>query len=464
MTAPAGLRARAGGDLGARFWRLWAAAFVSNLSDGIFWIALPLLAVSLTDSPALVAGVAIAQRLPWLVFALVAGALADRLDRRRTMVLVQLGRVGLTAALAVAFVAGVASIGLLSVVAFLLGVLETLFDTAAQSIVPNVVPRDRLQSANGRLLAAEFTMHQFVGPPVGGLLAALGLELAFGTAAAGFLGAALLLAGIGGSFRPERTGPPSRIHEEIREGIAYLAGHRLLRVVAIVVGLLNLAQGGAWALLVLYAIEPGPMGLSEVGFGLLLATNAVGLISGTILAGTIERRLGKPNLLLACVVALAAGNLAVVATANLVVVGAVLAIGGVFLGAFNVAYQSLRQRVVPDRILGRVVATFRMLGWGALPLGAALGGLIGEAFGLQAVFLAAAFATLLLVPARLVITDRRIAEAEQAAETERAVAEGGEAERGVAEGIAAATHVTARERAPVRGPRPPRGVRSVGSG
>ena len=406
------LRQRLGGSLGPGFWRLWWASVASNLADGIFQIALPLLAVGLTDSPALVAGVALAARLPWLLFALVAGALADRLDRRRAMLLVQLGRTLLAGGLAVAVVAGAASIWLLYVVALALGILETLFDTAAQSIVPAVAPRERLESANSRLLTAEFAMNQFVGPPVGGLLVALGFGVAFGSAAAGFVGAALLLAGLVGSFRPERPAAPTRIDHEIREGVAYLAGHELLRTLALVLAILNLANGAVNALLVLYAVAPGRMELSEVGFGLLLTTNAVGTILGTLLAPGIERRLGRANILLAGITMLAVIDVVLVVAPDPFLVGAAFAVGGLFFGAFNVTYQSLRQRLVPDRILGRVVATFRMLGWGALPLGAALGGLIGEAFGLEAVFAAAAVLTLLMLPARLVITDARIAAAE----------------------------------------------------
>ena len=423
MTALTAARARVGGGLGDGFWRLWSAAGIANLSDGIFWIAAPLLAVALTDSPALVAGVQIASRLPWLLFALVAGALADRLDRRRTMILVDVARVGLIAGLAIAALAGVASIWLLYVVAFALGILETLFDTAAQSILPSVVPRDRLAPANSRLLTVEFSMNQFIGPPIGGLLAAFALAAAFGTAAAGYLGAAILLVGLRGSFRASQSGPPTRIHEEIREGLGYLFRHPLLRPLAITIGLINLAQGAAFAILVLYAVEPGPMGLSEVGFGVLLTVNAVGNIAGTILAGAIDRHLGKPNLLLVSILVLALGTAALALTTDALVIGAAYAFSGIFLGAFNVTFQSLRQRVVPDRILGRVVASFRMLGWGALPLGAALGGLIGETLGLTAVFAAATVATLLLVPIRLVVTDRLIADAEHAAEAERAAAQ-----------------------------------------
>jgi hypothetical protein len=277
-----------------------------------------------------------------------------------------------------------------------------------------------LTAANGRLLAAEFTMNQFVGPPLGGLLAAVGLGIAFGTQAAGYLAAGLLIAGLAGSFRQERTGPATRIHEEIREGIAYLARHRLLRVLAVVIALLNLAQGAVWAIFVLYVVAPGPMGLDEVGFGLLLTATAVGTILGTLVAGVIEQRLGKPNLFAVCVVVLAAGNVALASSTNPLVVGTVLAVGGLFLGAFNVTYQSLRQRIVPDRILGRLVATFRMLGWGALPLGAIVGGVVGEAFGLTAVFWAAAVMTIVLLPARLLVTDARIAEAEDDTVAERA--------------------------------------------
>ncbi|HEY7590716.1 MAG TPA: MFS transporter [Candidatus Limnocylindrales bacterium] len=415
-----GLLGRIGGSLGSRFWRLWSASVVSNLADGMFWVALPLLAVTLTASPALVAGVVVASRLPWLLFALVAGALADRLDRRRTMVLVDLGRVVILGGLALTVAAGVATIWLLYVVAFLLGVLETLFDTAAQAILPNIVPRERLTAANSRLLAAEFTMNQFIGPPLGGFLAAIGIAVAFGTTAAGYLAAALFLAGIAGTFRQERTGPPTHIVEEIAEGIGYLARHSLLRTMAVTIALLNLAQGAVWAVLVLYVVEPGPMGLDEVGFGLLLATMAAGTILGTVGAGVIERRLGKPNLFAVSMVTLAAGNIALASSTDALVVGAILALNGGFVGAFNVVYQSLRQRIVPDRILGRLVATFRMLGWGALPVGAFLGGLVGEAFGLRAVFWAAAVLTLALLPARLLITDRRIADAEAEALAQRA--------------------------------------------
>lgn len=418
-----GIVARVGAGLGRPFWTVLSASALANLADGVFWVALPLLAVGLTDSPALVAGVVVASRLPWLVFALIAGALADRLDRRRTMVLVDVGRVALLGALAAAVVTGIATIWLLYVVAFLLGVLETLFDTAAQSMLPNVVrDNDRLTTANSRLWGVELTMNQFVGPPLGGLLAATGLAVAFGASAAAYLGAALLLLTLSGTFRAERSGPPTRILSDIGEGMRYQFGHSLLRTMAIVVGLLNLAGGAVWAVLVLYAVAPGPMGLDAVGFGLLLTSMAVGTVGGTFLAGSFERRLGKPNLLVVCIVVLALEDLVLALTANPFIVGGVLAIGGLFLGAFNPVFVSLRMRIVPGQLLGRVVASFRLLGMGTLPVGALLGGIIAEAFGLRAVFIWAAVVTIALLPARLVITDEAIAAAEAAATTAAAAA------------------------------------------
>jgi MFS family permease len=404
------------GGLGRPFWTVLSASALANLADGIFWVALPLLAVGLTDSPGLVAGVTVASRLPWLVFALIAGALADRLDRRRTMVLVDLGRVILLGGLAASVVTGVATIWLLYVVAFLLGILETLFDTAAQSMLPNVV-RDnkRLTAANSRLWGVELTMNQFVGPPVGGLLAAAGIAAAFGTSAAAYLGAALLLLTLSGSFRAERIGPPTRMRHDIGEGMRYQFGHSLLRTMAITVGLLNLAGGAVWAVLVLYAVAPGPMGLDAVGFSLLLTSSAVGTVAGTFLAGAFERRLGKPGLLVTCILALAIEHLVLALTANPLIVGGVLAVGGLFLGAFNPVFVSLRMRIVPGQLLGRVVASFRLLGMGTLPVGALFGGIIAEAFGLQAVFVSAALLTIVLLPARLIVTDEAIAAAEAAA-------------------------------------------------
>jgi MFS family permease len=338
--------------------------------------------------------------------------LADRLDRRRTMIAVDGARVLLLVGLTVAVVTNVATIWLLYLVAFVLGCLETMFDTAASSMLPTVVGGDRVVAANSRLNAVELTMNLFVGPPVGGFLAAIALAAAFGTAAAGYLGALLCLLTLRGSFRPARDGPPTSMATEIRAGVSYLAHHRLLRTMAFIVGPMNLGSMAIWGVFVLYAVAPGPLGLDEVGFGLLMTSVAIGSVAGTLLASRFERWLGRPNLFVACILSLLVQDLVYIVIPDALAVGIVLALTGAVGGAFNVVFGSIRQRIVPNHLLGRVMASFRIISWGTLPLGALLGGVVGQAFGLTAVFVTAAAIHALLLPTRLIVNDAFMAEVE----------------------------------------------------
>ena len=414
MTASAGFLARVDAGLGRSYWKLWFASAGSNLADGMFWTAMPLLAFSITDSPVLIAGVAVASRLPWLLFPLIAGALADRLDRRRTMIVVDVIRAVILGVVTASVVTGTASIPLIYVLVFALGTAETFFDTAAQSIMPSLVERDLLSRANGRLYAAELTMNQFVGPPLGGLLAAFAIEAAFGVGAAAYLLAAFLVFAIAGSFRPVREGPSRRIHEDIAEGLRYLFGHPVLRVLAGMVGVMNFVSNATFAILVLYAVTPGPLGLDEPGFGLLLTGFALGSIIGSVATERMERALGRANLLATTVAVNAVMTIVPAFTSSALVVGASFVFSGVTIVAWNVVTVSLRQRIVPDHLLGRVNATYRLLAWGTMPLGAVFGGLVAEMFGIRAVFLVGGVITALLLFARLVITDKAIEEAEAA--------------------------------------------------
>lgn len=408
----AGIRVRLSGGLGTNYWRLWTSSAASNLADGVFQVAFPLLAIQLTDSPLLVAGVIAVGRLPFLFFVLVAGALADRLDRRRTMVAVGALRAVVAGVLALGVVSGWISLPILYAAALVLGIGETLFDTAAQSIMPNVVDRTRLSLANGRLYAVELVMNQFVGPPLGGLLAGYGLALAFGGSSIAFVLAAIGLLLMVGSFRPVREGPPRSLIGDIRDGLDYLFGHRLLRTLAIMVGVQNLASTAVWAVFVLYAVAPGPMGLSEFGFGVLLTSLAVGSLIGTFVVERLERRFGRADLLFAAVVLGGATLLVPALTTNAWIVGAAYAVEGFMMVVWNVITVSLRQRIVPDALLGRLNASYRLLAWGTQPVGAVIGGIVGEVLGLRAVFVLAALAVFTLVFTRGIVTDAAIARAE----------------------------------------------------
>jgi MFS family permease len=368
------------------FRRLLTASGLSNLADGVFQIGLPLVALGITREPGAFAAVTLVGRLPWLLVALPAGALADRLDRRHTMVRVDVARALAITSLAVVVAAGGQELWMLYVVAFALGVGETLHDTAAQSILPNVVEPDRLARANSRLYAVELTANQFVGPPIGGLLAAATLAGALSASAVGYGLAAIALTLLVGRFRPVRSSTPSSLRADIADGVSYLARHRLLRTLAVCVGLSNLASTATMAVLPLYAVAPGPMDLSPAGFGLLLAAFAAGSLVGSFLVEPIERHLGRRRTLLLATATFPVFSLAPALTANVVVVAAAFVVGSALSIGWNVITVSLRQRIVPDHLLGRVNAGYRLVAWGTMPIGAALGGFVGQRFGLTAVF------------------------------------------------------------------------------
>jgi MFS family permease len=405
------------GRLGLPFWQLWSASALSNLADGLVKIALPLVAVTVTDSPALVAGVALAVMLPWLLFALPVGALVDRVDRRAAMLTANVIRAAAVAVLAVTVVLGLdssaAALWALYLVALLLGTAEVVYDTSAQSILPQVVPRDRLPRANGRLIAAELTANEFVGPPLGGLLVAAGIAAAFATPAALWAAAVGVLLLLRGSFAVPRE-EPTTLRADVAEGLRYLWRHRLLRTLAAMTGLFNFATNATFAVFVLYAVGPdSAMGLSEAAFGVLFATIAAGSLVGALLADPIIRRLGRTR-------SLALGILGGVATVgisalttNPLVIAAAFLLGGVTNALWNVVAVSLRQRITPDRILGRINSSYRLVAWGTRPLGAAAGGLLGELFGLRAVFGVAAVVILATLVGMTQISDASIDAAER---------------------------------------------------
>ena len=399
--------------LGRNFNRAMVASGFANLADGVLWVALPLLAVRLTRSPLLIAGITVAARLPWLL-APVAGAFADRLDRRQSMVRVNLVRFVLLGGLALAVAGDIATLPMLYVVAVLLGIGETLFDTSAQSLLPAVVERDDLTRANSRLFAVELVPNTFIGPPLGGLLAAASLALALGLPAAAYLAGAGFLALMAGSFRAAGAAPAgaTRLRDEIAEGTRFVWRHPVLRPLAIMLGLQNMAFSAAFSVFVLFAVAPGPMGLSDAGYGVLTATLGIGSLIGSWQAVRVERRLGRVRTLVLSILLNGVTLLVPVVTALPVPIGASMLASGAGIVLWNVITVSLRQRITPDRLLGRMNASYRLVGWGAMPLGAALGGVLAEALGLRGAFLVAALVTFAVLIGFRYVTEETIARAE----------------------------------------------------
>lgn len=405
--------------LGRRYWTLWTSSAFANLGDGILQVAVALVAVKLTRSPALIAGVALAARLPWLFLALPAGALADRLDRKQTMLRANIARVVLIVALATAIATDAASIWMLYAVALALGIAEVLFDTSSQTMMPAVVEKDDLSAANGRLFAVEMVTNQFIGPPIGGLLIAASAAIAVATGAGLYALAAIALALLPGAYRSVRTGPPTRLRTDISEGVRYLMGHRILRTLGLLLGAQNLLFTAQGALFVLYATsERFGLGLSDAEVGLLFAVSAFGGFVGSFAAGPVEKRLGRSTVLSLSLVLGAIVLATPGLTRNVVLVAAASLLTGAGV-MWNVITVSLRQRIIPDHLLGRVNSAYRLLGWGSMPIGAALGGGAAELIGVRPVFVLCGVITLLLVvPLRAVVTDSAIAEAEAESEVQ----------------------------------------------
>jgi MFS family permease len=409
------VRAALSGGLSPNFWKLWWSAASANLADGITGIVFPLLAVRLTTSPALIAGLAVAQAVPQLVFGLVAGGLADRLDRRLTMLAVQVLRLGVIGSmLALSLVDGL-SLPVLYAAAFVTGTGETFFDTNAQSLLPTLVRKEQLPAANGRLFGAEVLMNTFVGPPLGGVLIALSVPLALASGAAGFAIAALGLLLLTGRFRADRPGERRGLHHDIAEGVRFLFRHRLLLTLTTMVASGRLGSGAFFAVFVLFAVAPGPMGLSEPEFGLLFVTFGIGSLIGSVVASRAVAMLGRARVLGITQLTFAVGLIVPVFTANPLPVAAGFFVSGLATMTWNVTNVSLRQSLLPPALMGRVHATHRFLAYAAGLVGAMGAGVVGEAIGVRPVFAIGAAIVALGFLGRFVVTESRITEAETAA-------------------------------------------------
>ena len=275
--------------LGSRFDKLSFAAGISNLGDGAFGAAFPLLVASLTRDPALVAGATFASRLPWFLFALISGALVDRMDRQRVMVVVNSLRALGFGLLALSVATASVDIVVVYVVAFALGVAETFFDTSSEAIIPRLVEPEHLPAANARLQGLEFVANSFAGPPLGAFLFTVMMAAPFIFNAGSYAVAAVALALIGGGYRSHRA-PTMAMRQEIGAGLAWLWGQRVVRTVSMLAGATNMLTFAIIAVFVLYAQDI--LDVSDTGYGIMLATIGVGGLAGALFAPRVVARLG----------------------------------------------------------------------------------------------------------------------------------------------------------------------------
>lgn len=373
--------------LGRQFTKLWAATSASAVGAGVSLAAAPLMASTLTDDPRLIAGVSVALTLPYALFGIPAGVLVDRVDRRRTMVRIDFFRGLVISALVLLVALDSAGLGALYACFFLIGTCETFFRNAAQILVPSVVSERHLVAANGRIMSSETVGNQFVGPLIGSSLFVLAPAVPFGINAATFFASVTLLTCLrlpaGGDPGPSAEERP-RLLTDMATGLRWLLRHRLLRNLSLTAGAVNLVYTGALAVLVVYAHHE--LGLSDVGYGVLVACQAVGAIGAAKLSPPLVRRIGHGRTLVSVVTAFGCSNLIIWLFPSAWAVGPALALGACAGVTWNTVTVVLRQTLVPKELQGRVNSIYRLFAWGALPIGAGLAGVISNSYGTPAVY------------------------------------------------------------------------------
>ncbi len=382
--------------LGRSFRWLLAATVVNNVGDGIVLAAGPLLVASQTSDPFLVSMAVLSEYLPVLLFGVLGGAAADRFDRRRMVVVVNLGRALALVVLVATIVSGTVSIAVVLITLFVLGTAETFADSASSTLLPGMVSRNDLGIANARMQGAFLLTNQLVAPPIGAFLFATGMAIPFATNAVCFVLGALLVSRVVSSTRRElREG--SSLRAEMGEGIRWLLAHPPMRTLALTIFTFNVTFGAAWSVLVLYAGER--LGMGPVGFGLLTTAVAVGGVVGILSYGRLERRFSLGDIMRAGLLIETATHLSLAVTTSAAVALATLVVFGAHAFVWGTTSTVVRQRAVPDELLGRVTGVYRVAIVGGLVIGTPIGGLLARNYGITAPFWFGFIGSALLVAA-----------------------------------------------------------------
>jgi len=399
---------------------LLGAAGISSLGDGLAVVALPLLATRLTSDPRLIAGMLVAERVPWIGLALPAGALADRVPRLRLMRMADALRAAVLLVAGLGSVAGQLGLPSLYLLALALGAGDTVFSTASQAALADLVPVDELDRANGHLFSTQSGGEQFLGPALGGLVFALSESAPLLVDAFSFAVSALLLSQVTRHRRSLPTGrypassPPQSYRAVadrkpsggIRAGLTAFADVPVLRVLLVLLAGVSLCQSMVLALLVIYAT--GTLHLDPAGYGLFIAAGSIGNVVGGFAVAPIRARLGAATLITGSAVAAACTYLVLAATSSpLVAIGAFV-VESFAVACGVVASLSLRQSAVAPELRGRIASIFRMAIFGAVPLGALAGGFLAAAGGLWLPLVIAGCVQLMIAAATAAPLSRRI--------------------------------------------------------
>ncbi len=380
--------------LGRSFRWLLSATLINNAGDGIALSAGPLLVASQTRDPFLVSMALLSEYLPVLLFGVLGGAAADRFDRVRMVVVVNVARAVVLAALVATIASGTVNIAVVLVALFVLGTAETFADSASSTLIPGLVAREDLGIANARMQGAFLLTNQLLTPPIGAFLFVVGMALPFATNAACFALGAVLVSRVATSTRNqlrERTG----LGAEMVEGVRWLVAHPPMRTLALTILTFNVTYGAAWSVLVLYAGDR--LGMDAVGFGLLTTAVAVGGVVGIVSYGRLERRFSLGDIMRVGLLIETGTHLSLALTTSPAVALATLVVFGAHAFVWGTTSTVVRQRAVPDELLGRVGGVYRVAIVGGMVIGTPIGGLLARIFGITAPFWFAFAGSALLV-------------------------------------------------------------------
>jgi MFS family permease len=369
--------------LGRDFRWLMTASWSSNLGDGIMLAAGPLLIASMTSSPVLVASGAMLQFLPWLLFGLHAGAIADRFNRRRLVIGANAVRVVLILALVVFLFTGTANIWIVLAAAFLYGCAEVFADTTSGTLLPMFVRKEDLGIANSRLQAGFLVANQFGGPPLGAFLFAIGSFWPFLLQALCVALAAILVSRIAHTPIPPRENTaPTSVHTDIAEGVRWLWRNPPVRMLVIIILVFNVTWAAPWGVLVLYATEH--LGMGEVGYGALTTASAIGGLLATGMFGWLERHVSFATLMRVCLALEVVMHLAFALTTSGVIALMIMFGFGLYSFIWGAISTTVRQRLVPHELQGRIGAVNMVGVFGGMVIGQGIGGVLAQTWGLTA--------------------------------------------------------------------------------
>jgi MFS family permease len=378
--------------LGNDFRWLLASSWTSNVGDGVALAAAPLLIASMTSSPILVASGAILQFLPWLLFGLHAGAIADSFDRRRLVMAANAARAVVLVALCGFLVTGAANIWIVLAAAFLYGTAEVFVDTAGATLLPMLLKPADLGLGNARLQAGYLVANQFAGPPLGAFLFAAGHAWPFLLEAVCVSLAIVLIARIARTPVPPRPSTGSgtsgtapgraKVHSDIAEGLRWLWRNPPVRMLVLIILLFNVTWAAPWGVLVLYATEHLHMG--AVGYGALTTASAAGGLLATLSFGWLERHVSFATMMRVCLSLEVVMHVSFALTTQGWIALVIMFVFGFYAFIWGTISTTVRQRLVPHELQGRVSSVNSVGVFGGMVIGQALGGLIAQVWGLTA--------------------------------------------------------------------------------